>query len=466
MPDHVTTSISPVSFRDGEPVFIRIDNARHLADKETQVVVAAVTHFETIAALRAPITIRSNGSGEVAFTSGFSLGQEASVYVDSVSVMKANDEAETHVFRKARPAILNPTVEIRSPSDAAKMHELIEESQSALLTAPIGDPDSEDAVEHRVLSIIEGLLITSELHLPGVVVRPLPQSFTGIEDRTIVDQVLTDLGWACRIGESQWANSVRSSRPLAAIVIDPIFAKDYEEAGQLARLERDKILAILALNRQASGRSICLVIEQRLPDNRVLSKWAPEYRQYQGNLAGGFLAGESQSQLIRERAALTKEPLLQLACELFAEALSYTSEDAKYFRYWSIFELLADARVERTSVATLLDGRPWPSEHSRTKYVKPRVYEYLKRTVFSHQVNEPSFCHPAGSLHELIEVWYARRNATGHFGVFRQGDEVQVKEHWYVNALKSVSYGREEWLRTMRRMVISSIQRELHAPTA
>jgi len=148
-----------------------------------------------------------------------------------------------------------------------------------------------------------------------------------------------------------------------------VWAETYGQAGEIARDARDRVIALMAVNRRATGRPVCLVIEERRHDDTVVSKWAVEQPQHTGNLAGGFISGESQSHLLTQYRAVGADPLTKLCCDLYGAALQERSVDAQFLRFWSILEVLSGARVANDELVSLRDGTPWLNVNANTTSV-------------------------------------------------------------------------------------------------
>lgn len=466
-PEGLEAHIRPEWFSDGDPVRIEISNARPLAGRHIVVEIHATNAFENVPLLQIPIEIDENGSGLFSLDSGFDLGCESSVYVHALIERAGEPDAIIHVFEKCFMSIANATTRMSTLGDVADVHARLLREQQATYSRTIGEPSANDAREHRALCVVEGLLISSELRLPGITIRPLGRALNAEEERAVVNEVVRQMGWATHLRREDWGPYAESRRPLALMIFHEVYASTYERAADLVREERARVLALLALNRQAQGRSICLVLEQRLDNGGVLSRWVPESRAYVGNLIGGSLAGESQHLLYREWQALNADPLLEFCCNLFGETLAHETMDAQYLRFWSILEFLSGGRVQAGKPVTLRNGDPWPdSDHNTTSYAKPRVYHYLAQNFDKTKRDEASFCQPARDLYEAVQVWYARRNATGHYGRFVAGNDRQARQSWYKHAAKSAGDDAFQWLLTLRLVVIDALHKELSASTA
>ncbi len=69
---------------------------------------------------------------------------------------------------------------------------------------------------------------------------------------------------------------------------------------------------------------------------------------------------------------------------------------------------------------------------------------------------------PATDLYEAIRCWYARRNATGHYGRFDTTDARQQGEPWFSRAQQTLPGGGavDAWLMTFERLVALVLNRE------
>jgi hypothetical protein len=360
-------------------------------------------------------------------------------------------------------SIANSRWAIASLDDARTAHERLVAEQNALYLQPLGEPGAQGNVEHRVFCLIEGLYMTTRMRLPGAVIAPVPERSGASEERAIINGLLAQESFATQLPEATWRSQAEARSPLTMINCSEVWAPSYEAAGELVRDLRDRVIALIAMNRNATGRPLCIVIEQRQPDNTVVSKWALESQHYGGNLAGGFISGESQHDLLRQTRAIEQDPLLKLCCDLYGEALSDRSEDARYLRLWSILELLSGARLTSNEVVTLRDGSPWPNSRANTtRTATPRVYQYLAGVISQKQIDERSFVSPAADLYEAVRVWYARRNATGHYGRLIAADPAQMAQNWYALAIQSLAAAPgQSWGRALQESVAASIDFEI-----
>ena len=464
MPGEVEAHVRPEWFSDRDPLRIEVTGAAHLSSRPVVAVLMDLNSVDTHWVIQIPIDLDELGNGATTLADGLELGHEASVYVHALIDSQAEDGPVEHRFPNVHMSIANPTVPIASLGDVLTSHQRIVAAQAATYGAPLGDSAAPGAIEHRAMSLVEGLYMTTTLRLPGIQIDPVPAAPAGAEMQKIVNDTLETMGWACRVQEDQWAALAQARDPLTRIVCNQVWARSFEEAGELARDARDRVIALMAVNRGATGRPVCLIIEQRQPDDAVASKWASEEPHYTGNLAGGFVSGEDQSALLTQYRAVESDPLLKLCCDLFGEALHERSVDARFLRFWSILEVISAARLPSNAQVTLRNGDPWPNQAANTtKNALPRVYAYIAGLIDRQNVDEASHVDPATDLYDAVRVWYARRNATGHSGRLVAGDAVQQGANWYAHAMRSLAPDETAWSSGLQRIVNFCLQSELHA---
>jgi hypothetical protein len=459
----VRATLTPPALRDGDDLTVRVSGLGALGPGPATVEVARVDTVETswTASLGGEIT--REGTLEAVWSAP-SLGRECAVFVTSVERAGVR-----HPVSTSGVSVVNATKLIATSGDASVRRAELQTEQEHRYAAGPGDPNAPDVREHRVVCAVERLLVTRRLRLPGVAVLPVPERPRGDEQRLMTDHVVQTLGWPTRIDEQWWGDQVAGSRPWTAIVCEPVWATGRAEAAKLAWSVRDDLVAILGLNRGARGRPVATVVEQRQPDDAIKYRVYVEDASYRGNLIGGFASGEDQSQLLAQHAAVGSDPLLRLCVDLYAEALGDPSPDARYLRIWSLLETLSGRRLPAGQVVTRTDGTVWPGSHATTDSAAPRVYALLAEPFRRGHVDESSSVGPAADLYEAVRVWYARRNATGHYGRFDSTDARQRGQAWFSWAQKTLTTGpggADVWLMALEHNAANALNRELMAAGA
>jgi hypothetical protein len=464
LPPQAKGHVRPLSFGDGDPISLDLNGLESVAGQTVTLILHATTSIDSAWIASVPVPLDRAGNGTASVDSGLSIGREASVYVWGI----AAQDGTTHVFPQVAISVANPTGAIVDLADARIVHERLLDEQTVLYLRPLGGREAPGSLEHRVLCVIEGLYMTTRMRLPGAIIVPVLERPGASEERSIINGLLQRERFATQLPGDIWRSQAEARSPLTVVICPEVWAPTYEAAGELARDVRDRVIALMAMNRNATGRPLCIVIEQRQSDDTVVSKWALESQHYVGNLAGGLISGESQYDLLRQTRAIEQDPLLKLCCDLYGEALSERSEDARYLRFWSILELLSGARMPSNTVVTLRDGSPWPNPQANTtRTATPRVYQYLAVVLSQKQIDEQSFVMPATDLYEAVRVWYARRNATGHYGRLVVGDPSQMAQSWYAFAMRSLAVAPgQSWARPLQESVAMSIDFEIGQSTS
>lgn len=447
--------ILPNWITDGEPVTVVIHNLLQFADQVVEASVFVFDSADTWWHTAVPVHLDSAGNGSEMHHVGLSVGRHAAVYIGEIRA-----ESESFRFEHVLVSIAN------SPSPGGDLDAVmsdfasIQKTQTNLYEQPVGQIASEGALHYRAVVLIDALLTTIPIRLPGAVVRPVESKLTNGEHLEAVNARLAALGWATRIPADSWSAAVASQSHLSELIIPEIWATSLDGSMEIVRDVTARALTVLSRHRGSAGRAIATVIEQPRPDGGVNYRVLPHAPSYRGNLLGGPISGEDQRTIVGEYLAVDGDPVLRLASELYVEALSEQSPDASFFRLWSILEFLSGARVPSGTAVQRTDGTAWPGRYNTTSYAAPRVYKYIATALQANQIDERSTVAPAADLYHAVRGWYGRRNATGHYGRFVVADLEQQRQRWYQHALDTT---HDEWqsLRSLERIVETMIASEM-----
>jgi hypothetical protein len=319
----------------------------------------------------------------------------------------------------------------------------VEREREVRFNTPLGDPQAPEAAEFRVLMLVERLLLTNYMRVPGIELLPLSSGNPATDEAEIINRVLDEVGWNAGVNTAQWAEKSARERPIVLIRVPRLFATAHEHALWLVHRRRDRLLNLMALYRGSSGVPFATVV-QKLVDAKngryAGARIYPEGKPYTGDIVGGGVSGEDSRALFTHDRAAEADPLLRLCVSLYREARTETNPDFAYFRYWSLLEVLATERIEAGSEVADFRGNPIlvGGEPAKTSHARGRVYELLKRWMRKREYSEQSFTRPVSeSLWEAVGIWNARRNATAHYGAFVVEDQRQQSQSWYRRALKS-----------------------------
>ena len=442
---------------DGEPVTVVIYNLLELAGQQ---VWASIVVFDTADAwwhAEAPMSLDADGNGSAHLGHGLSVGHHAAVYVDGV-------RHHTGYFR-----FDNVLVSIaNSPSPGTDLDAVMAEfatfqaAQRELYETALGDSDAAGMGLFRAIVLIDGLLLTRSMRLPGAVIRPVEAQLSKGDHLDLLNDRLAELGWTSRIPADRWNDVVARESHLAELVVPSIWATSMDGAMGIVAEVQGRALSVLSRHRGSAGRVIATVIEEPRSDGGATYRVIPYASGYRGNLAGGPLSGEDQRTIVGEYLAVDQDPILRLAADLYVEALAERSPDSRFFRLWSILEFLSGARVPTATPVVRTDGTAWPERSNTTSYAAPRVYQYVATALRAAHIDDRSTVQPAPDLYTAIRGWYGRRNATGHYGRFVATDAQQQRQGWYQHALATAA-DEWQWLRALEQVVELMITLELRA---
>lgn len=318
----------------------------------------------------------------------------------------------------------------RSPSVIRLAAYDLEEHRRVDLARPLVADSAVSRKEFKVLSFVEGCLLTRPIRLTGFEVHPVGGNGSR-DEALLLNRALSSLAWPANLKPDEWASFAAKERPVILFHFPRVLAETRESAIHFAVGVREQVLDLLALHRGARGNPLALfVAEAGTQDVNVV----PEFQNYTGNLLGGFLSGEDPEQLSNQVGVVQTQPLISLFLSLFKDSLLESEPDFTYLRYWNLLEVMSGARIQVGLQVTdfagneLLDG----TEPARTDKPRGRVYQLLKSRFQPANFAESNFtAQPNETLWSMTGVWYGYRHAAGHHGRFRPQDPAQVAQPWY-----------------------------------
>ncbi len=324
----------------------------------------------------------------------------------------------------------------------------IEAERERLYASPIGDSTKMGNIGFRVLMFVERIMLTKALRVPGVQMMPLrsgnqPLGNASTREVNVINGVLENLGWGVRLDASRWLRTTSNRRPITVLHIPQLFAANEDEALDLARYKRERLLDLFALHRRSYGVPFATVIQPLVgsqEERYANTGFYPEVEPFGGNLLGGTVSGESPKLWLDHDHAMDTNPFVALCLSLFREARGEIDLDFAYFRYWNLLEVIASDRVEGGVAVTDFEGQQLRegNRNANTNRPQGRVYELLKRYMLSRNYIEHNFGQPLPEgLWDAVRVWYACRNAAAHYGKFSPEDPAQQSRPWYPLALKA-----------------------------
>lgn len=380
----------------------------------------------------------STGSGSVAAPQGIDLEGLWGVHVEHLTcgasaLVPANNPA----------ALVNWDGAPLSAEQVQRVQEDLSSQNKTLYSSPVGDPADPANRQHRVVTLLTGVLTTQHCIYPGLITIPLGERPVDREHLELLNQFLRSLKLPVAVDFDKWSSSKSRRYPTTAVLVPQIWAPDFEDAHRLATEMIERLQLVLSINRLAKATPMALIIEQRQPDDSSQSRVYPLETHYGGNLAGGIIAGEAPEHLASEFVKLGSDPFARLGAGLFAEALAEKNDDFRFFKHWSALEAMSERYGDKGAVP-LISGAPWP-EKLGPQDPGPKVYSMLAKILASNNISEKGFSSPGSNLYELVQVLKGRRNATAHYGGFDPTSSAQQMRGWYADATKSLG-SEQEWL--------------------
>ncbi|MFB7757265.1 hypothetical protein ACFC18_48080 [Streptomyces sp. NPDC056121] len=288
------------------------------------------------------------------------------------------------------------------------------------ITLEAGDAKTTDQIFSSVI-LADGLLITSQLRVPGISVLKLTDSTLGSDGATVLNSVLGQLGFEAVISPDAWLTDMRRRRPAVVIHMPSIQAPSASAAATESRKIAHQLLDLLALNRGSRGRIIGGVIGTPVAaTSRVqfAGSWI-EGGEYRGNLIGGFISGEDPQALLSQWSAASRDPRLRLWLALYSDALIDERWEYQLFRCFNLLEGVGKEKLPSNAPIIgadgnpklLVDGQPYTTRHAQGK-----VFELIRLVASATSQAESNFAQGGADLWDEVGVWTAVRNSVAHRG--------------------------------------------------
>lgn len=447
---NATATIEPRFLRKGEEFTLVLRGWTKFAGSvvEAHIGVTCPASYLSFRPLQAHLD--ADGNGTVVVPEGIDVDWLWSAYVDRVS-----GQDQTLLPWSNPASLVNWDGDSLTEEGAQLVHYSLSGQNKSLYGSPLGDSSNPLNRVHRVVTLLTGVLTTQHNIYPGLITIPLDKRPVDREHLELLNHFLGGLKLPVKIDAEKWFSSKANRHPTTAVLIPQIWAEDFDSAHLIASEAINRLQLVLSLNRLAAAKPVALVIEQRQPDETSLSRVYPFDTRYTGNLAGGFIAGESSEQLEAEFRGMQEHALARLAATLFSEALAEVNEDFAFFKYWACLEVLSE-ELGSNGALSLTDGSPWPDKVNPLD-PGPKVYSMIASILLARSTHEQSFSAPGTDLYDLVQVLKARRNATAHYGGFDAGSQAQQSRPWYPHALRS-STSTFEWLGAARSLCVTALR--------
>lgn len=438
-------TIEPVALTSGQPFSVGVVGASKWAGQTIQVVIDGSDEAEIMWLSSLSAEVDDAGRAMVAHP-GLEVVRETVIWVTA-----AGPENELEKIETVALSIVGSPEPVPREQIVAR-HQAISARREATRRQPIGAAGP-GLTRFRSAFIVENLLITARIDTRHGSVHPLPIELLLDDLRAAANSTLEMLGWPTRVDDANWNTNMRR-RDIAAIEFPEVWASDWDDAFHKTLAEAERTMSAVAFLRHAAPMLALVVLEQDVVP--IVSKLRSLRAPYQGNLAGGPPAGESQSAFSIVDLALENDPKFALYVSLYLDAKGESETNSKYFKLWSVLETIAINNVADGQPVALEDGTMWPNGET-TGNAGPRVFELLR------SANLPARAWPGGDLYTFVRAVYGRRNATAHYGRFVETDPVQQAKRWYPWAVLTLAETADQgdWVWNLELLVHEIVANEL-----
>lgn len=296
--------------------------------------------------------------------------------------------------------------------------EELRRARTAYFAQPLIAPDASPAARSfRAVALIEGLLLTQNTRVPGIEIYALRQSL-GSERET-----LAYLGrLVSETFGSTFSSETHSDRglPCVGLKFSDVRA---DSAGVLLPFVlgvASRMSDLLGFNRLARPQVIALAVLDE--EAGSVHCWAdPTRSQYTGNLAGGFISGESTPDLLVQWGHMGADPRVSLWLSQMNDARVERRWEYRVLRYFNLLEgiakaslgVKADVRDPQGEQILQSNGQPYTTNEARGA-----VYMVIAGLCrLRGDVREDGFCSHT-PLWELCQHWTTVRNQVAHSGAW------------------------------------------------
>ncbi len=301
---------------------------------------------------------------------------------------------------------------------AAAVFRVVQVKREELYNQPVGIGSG----RYRAIVLAEGIRLTTDLRVPGLQIRRLTNSTRGVDVAEILNAVLAQLSFRVRVAPEHWAEEQEGRRPTIVVVASDVRADIESDAARTVAGAAVDALGLLALQRDAAPTILAGMVESVGDDPPRVSAWSG-VPHYGGNLLGGFISGESQSDLVRLHQGLQGDDVLRLWLALHRDALAEERWDFRFFRHFNLLETMGRRVFGEGEPVVGFGGNQIIGGDGKpvtTATAAGKVYALLKSWSDASQSAEMNLATSgATSLWEEVQVWVGIRNAVAHDGAYR-----------------------------------------------
>lgn len=298
-----------------------------------------------------------------------------------------------------------------------------------------------NAKSFQVEVFYAGVSVHNSSSSSGFTIHPIHTKLSNINTFEAVSEYLIK-NHAIIIPDRDQIKPYLNYKPLFSITFHNILSNTADNAIKFAEQTAVDIATIIASERGDRPEKILSLLIDKDSGNYILM---PKNFDLRENLAPPLFENEHTQRIEKIFPIINKHPFARLILELFTQALAERDKSFRFFRQWSLLEMIADRKISPTetplknlddSIIMLSKGKPL-----NTKRKEGKVYAYLRggnlppiyqgtlsgsTDILEGSKGPQNFTTNTSkfiSLWEAVAACYKIRNAVAHEGIFIQNKE-------------------------------------------
>lgn len=374
---------------------------------------------------------------EVSWLASGSATSDAGFVLDiGLDPVLANDEScveirladENGEDVPVEPRFLRPSDAVWPAADE-RVGSLREEREAFFNVPLVASPAPKSSVQFAGVVLVEGLLLTMNTRVPGIRVFSLKTTLEG--SAATVDLLQSLLLELTGYTFDQPAPRSDTGLPLVALHAPSIHASTPAVALECLREHASVLVDILGANRRARPRLAAAAVGETGGDGRWVLWLDPRRTQYFGNLLGGFVSGESSTDLLMQWDKVATDPRLSLWFRQLADARDEPRWEYRILRYVNLLEGIVKSTLGEDVVVVDNAGSPRPlntKDPYTTRQARGAIYMAIAGAARHRgDIGEDAHCRHE-TLWEMCMLWTVVRNQAAHAGAWESPLRVNAHE--------------------------------------
>lgn len=346
-----------------------------------------------------------------------------------LEVVRLGDFSSNQLLDSVNRIFLEPQSNGRwiTGNEAEQERQARHESREAYYGSPlVANGASETDTLYRGVYIYDNILLSQVHRVPGISLVPLQNSSLGSDVISVINDLLPQFGFLDALDTQVWMARMQTEHPAIVLTIH-VHATSDESAIATIEGQTYRLAVLTAFRRMSSPTFRGGVLARRIGTDQYQGiRWWTGPQTYRGNLLGGFLAGEDQSELLDMWGRLQHRPNVELLMSLYRNALSEASWEYQFFRYYNLLESVGADKYPNSTPVLDLQGHPrLQNNPDQTPYTaaqsRGKVYLLGQEVARSSGLPEDNLIGvtantPTMTFWEMTNLWVKMRDQIAHRG--------------------------------------------------